>query len=158
MSLRVLVVDGNAANLAAVRTAIGPLAEVDAVSDFRRARELLLSSRYDRLIANLRLGAYNGLHLVHLADAGTRSIVYTDQPEAWCAREVQAAGAFYEYRLRLQDAIAGYLADTLPAADRRKSSAIEPRNAPLEFRRRASDAVITPSFDTVTAPPSNWVF
>src|SRR5436190_1647674 len=93
MSLRVLVVDGNAANLAAVTAAIGPLAEVDAVSDFRRARELLLNSRYDRLIANLRLGAYNGLHLVHLAVAGTRSIVYTDQPEAWCAREVQAAGA-----------------------------------------------------------------
>jgi hypothetical protein len=157
MSLRVLVVDGNSANLAALRAAIAPLAEVDAVADFQHARELLRTSHYDRLIANLRLGAYNGLHLVHLADPGTRSIVYTERPEGWCCREVQAAGAFYEYRARLQDGIAGYLGDTLPVADRRKAAA-EDHGDRLHHGRRASDAVLAPPFAAASDPISRWVF
>jgi CheY-like chemotaxis protein len=118
MPLHVLLVDDNSTNLAALKDVIGPLAEVDAVSDFQLAREMLRSSRYDRLVANLRLGAYNGLHLVHVAGPDTRSVIYTEQPENWCRHEAQAAGAFYEHFVDLRSSIVGYLDETLPSANR----------------------------------------
>ena len=76
------------------------------------------------VVANLRLGAFNGLHLVYLATtlgACVRSIVYTDPHDVAAAREVQRAGAFYETRERLPAVLEGYLGALLPSADRRDS-------------------------------------
>ncbi len=102
--------------------------DVTAESDFANARARLRTSSPTLLITALHLEKYNGLHLVHVAAGGrTRCVVHTDSIDPATAREVQAAGAFYETRLRLLAALPGYLAAGLPTEDRR---------APLRFDRR----------------------
>ena len=71
------------------------------------------------LITALRLREYNGLNLVYLAaGAGlpTRSIVYTEANDAGMAREIRAAGAFYEVRPRLPKALQRYAQANVAAA------------------------------------------
>jgi hypothetical protein len=99
--------------------------EVDSEPGFETARPRLALTPYDFLITNVRLGAYNGLHLVYLASWGSdppRPIVYTDHHDPGLAREVQLAGAFYETRECLSVTLAAYLAHTLPPRDRRDPS------------------------------------
>ena len=74
----ILLVDPDPEGLRAVQAALRLVADVEVCSDFREARARLLDQPPDLLITNLRLRAYNGLHLVHLA-AGTqtRCIVYS---------------------------------------------------------------------------------
>ena len=61
----ILVVDGNSRALASL---IEPLQNAGyravAADSFETARRLLYTQRYDLLITDLRLAAYNGLHLV----------------------------------------------------------------------------------------------
>ena len=55
----------------------------------------------DLLITNLRLQAYNGLHLLALAGAPTRAIISMDPPDPVLARAARAAGALVETPQRL---------------------------------------------------------
>jgi hypothetical protein len=51
---------------------------------------------YEWVITNLRLQAYNGLHLLHLAGAAglpARFLIYSDRFERTLAQEAQRAGA-----------------------------------------------------------------
>jgi hypothetical protein len=69
----------------------------------------LLSHPYDWVVTNIRLAAYNGLHLMHLAAAARlrgRFVVYADQQDVLLAREAQRAGAFYEARDQVHRALA----------------------------------------------------
>ena len=137
----VLLVDPDVTALAALLQAIGVLAAVSIYSDFMSARAHILSTGCDLLVTNLRLGAFNGLHLAYLAANARyppRSIVYTLEREPQLAREVQKAAAFYETRDRLPLAIPGYLANDLPPSDRRDPATVDRRQA---FRggRRCSD-------------------
>ena len=73
--------------------------EVALCADFWTARARLRAAPPELLITALRLREYNGLNLVYLAaGAGlpTRSIVYTEANDAGMAREIRAAGAFYD--------------------------------------------------------------
>jgi hypothetical protein len=135
---RVLLVEPDAGVRAALVKAIGPCAEVDPCSDFSTARERLRRRAYDRIITNLRLRRYNGLHLVYLARPNTRSVVYTVARETSLTPEVQRAGAFYEWYGRLRYSAASYVQPSLPAADRRTAIHVTRRVA---FRggRRCSD-------------------
>jgi hypothetical protein len=84
--------------------------EVVLCSDFSTARARLRAAPPELLITALRLREYNGLNLVYLAaGAGlpTRSIVYTEANDAGMAREIRAAGAFYEVRPRLPKVLKG---------------------------------------------------
>jgi hypothetical protein len=101
----------------------------------------LLEFKPDRLVTNLRLSAFNGLHLVHLARANylkTRSVVYAAPHVVALAHDVQAAGAFYERQERLPHAIASYVINALPSNDRRDPAKLERRRL---FRggRRCTD-------------------
>src|SRR5579862_6582914 len=94
--VRILFVDPDGAAAERIREAAGT-ATIDACSDFASARARILANQYDLLVANLRLEAYNALHLVYLARASgapTRAIVYTDVRDARLGKDVQAAGAF----------------------------------------------------------------
>jgi hypothetical protein len=106
---------------------------------FQDARPRLLSRRPDLLITNLRLKAYNGLHLVHLA-AGTptRCIVYSTSDDIVLAREAQAAGAFFEHQLRLPLVLQSYVKATLPRYDRRGLT-MRDRRTLVRGGRRCSD-------------------
>jgi hypothetical protein len=102
---------------------------------------VLLANPPDRLFTNLRLNAFNGLHLVYLALATklpTRSIVYVSVDDLVLAKEIQAVGAFYERRARLTDAVVSLAMNVLPPRDRRDPATADRRQ---NFRggRRAID-------------------
>jgi hypothetical protein len=111
------------------------------------------------LITALRLREYNGLNLVYLAaGAGlkTRSIVFTDDSDSGMAREVRAAGAFYEVRARLAKALPAYISAILPPHDRRNVGSFERRRSGRMGGRRAADQPLngSPTFATRFAGPS----
>ena len=137
----VLLVDSNASSLRGVQHALRLVADVEACSDFQTARLRLLVHPPDLLVTNLRLQAYNGLHLVHLA-AGmpTRCIAFGDEDDLVLAREVQAAGAFYERSKRLLHALTSYVRATLPPQDRRRPTVLDRRQI-LRGGRRSTDRV-----------------
>src|ERR1700731_3798576 len=90
----------------------------------------------------LRQTKYNGLNLVYLAaGAGlpTRSIVYTEADDTGMAREIRAAGAFYEVRPRLPAALPAYLSAVLPPVDRRDVGVYDRRRDGRCGGRRAVD-------------------
>jgi DNA-binding NtrC family response regulator len=137
----ILLVEPTAAGALELRHALALVASVDLCPEFSAARAKLLTDTYDFLVTNLRIRAYNGLHLVYLARSSgvsTRSIVYTEKREIAFAHEVQAAGAFYELRDRLPYVIRAYLDAILPTADRRNAAQRDRRHL---FRggRRSSD-------------------
>ena len=80
-------------------------------------------------MTNVRLGAYNGLHLVLASRnrSASRAIVYSDEREPGLAREAQQAGAFYEVGTRLPVTLATYFTGTLPVHDRRSPAAADRR-------------------------------
>jgi len=137
----ILLVEPNAAVASDLRHALMLVASVEACPDFAGARTRLLTDDYDFLVTNLRLRAFNGVHLVYLAKSSgvtTRSIVYTERREAALAREAQAAGAFYELRDRLPYVICSYVKATLPSADRR-DPAQRDRRQMFRGGRRSTD-------------------
>jgi DNA-binding NarL/FixJ family response regulator len=124
--------------LAPIVTACG--FRVLALSEFAAARHELFVCRPDVLIANLRLGAFNGIHLAYLAKINkpdTRVMIY-GHDDRILAREVQSAGAFYERADFVRDALTAFLHASLPAGDRRTATVTDRR---LVFRggRRTTD-------------------
>ena len=122
------------------------MADVEGYCDFSAARARFLAQPADFLVTNLRLRAYNGLHLVYLAAtlasaAGTRSIVYDEQSDISLLREAQSAGAFVDSANRLYHALPAYVTSTLPTRDRRDVRLADRR---LTFRggRRAADVAV----------------
>src|SRR6188472_4321079 len=115
-----LLVDPDMRGARAVEAALRLVADVEVCTNFRTARARLLHQPPDLLITNLRLEAYNGLHLVYLAAATrTRCIVFSTHDDLALAREVQAAGAFFELTARLPHVLESYVNATLPHRDRR---------------------------------------
>jgi DNA-binding NtrC family response regulator len=115
---------------------------VDVQSDFEGARRRLSEFAYDFLVVNVRLGAYNGVHLVYLDSArgfGARSILYTVHHDAGLAEQAREAGAFYETFDRLPVALKGYLHGALPARDRRDPVRHDRRTAAARGGRRRWD-------------------
>jgi hypothetical protein len=93
------------------------------------------------LVANLRLGLFNGVHLAYLlkiANPEGRAIIFAAHDDLLLAHDVQAAGAFYERELFLRIALPAYLRALLPSRDRRTPSVIDRRQG---FRggRRITD-------------------
>ena len=131
ISSRLLLVEPDRALRERLRSAAGRFRHIDGDAGFPVARAHLFSTPYDRVVTNIRLAAYNGLHLVHLAAAArlpARFVVYSDARDIALAREAQRAGAFYESRDRVHRALAAFLRCTLPPLDR--------RNAEVRDRRR----------------------
>jgi len=137
-SERVLLVEPDEAQRGHLRDAVRAVAEIDDVADFLMARTRLTSKPYDWLLTNIRLGAYNGLHLVQLAGTSRRpirSLVYEDQPDLWLAREAQRVGAFYESSKRVDRALPAYLRGALPQKDRRNPAEPDRRSGSRGGRR-----------------------
>jgi len=138
---RILLVDGDDVTRALVEIAAAPLAHVESHRRFETARARLIGGTFDFLVTNVRLGAYNGLHLVYLGSMDPdrpRAIVYSDGDDAGLAREVQRAGAFYEAAHTLTATLAAYVKGPLPDTDRRHP-AIFDRRDPFRGGRRCRD-------------------
>jgi DNA-binding NtrC family response regulator len=130
--------------LAPIVTASG--LRVIALSDFAAARHELYSHRPHVLVANVRLGAFNGIHLAYLAKINnphTRVMIY-GQDDRILAGDVQSAGAFYERREFVRYSLAAFLRAALPARDRRDVRVGDRRHM---FRggRRTTDLMAPPS-------------
>ena len=145
MASRVLVVEPHALLRKGIRASVRSTAQVHNCADFPAARPQLFSGTWDWLVTNVRLGAFNGLHLVYLAAANglrIRSVVYGEAGDLTLAREAQRIGAFFQYRDQLLHALPALLGGPLPPADRRDPVARERRYL---FRggRRAIDGHIS---------------
>jgi DNA-binding NarL/FixJ family response regulator len=124
------------------RTAGSTAVEVIAEADFSKARVRLKAKPPDVLVTALRLGKYNGLHLVHMGGAAgvpTRCIVHTDSLEPMQALEIRSAGAFYELRSRLHRALPAYVYAALPSQDRRDPIRFDRRTIARGGRRAADN-------------------
>jgi hypothetical protein len=141
MATQALLVEPDIGRRILLTAALAAFAHVCAPADFATARRTLSTTRYDLLVANIRLGAHNGLHLVYLVrDTDTRSVVYAEDDDLFLARMAQTAGAFYERCRRAPIALPGYLTGALPPRDRRNPSVVDRRGAAV-FRggRRSAD-------------------
>jgi len=139
---RVLLVEPDKARRVHLRDVVREVADVDVHSDFVSARAHLFSKPYDWLVTDTRLGAFNGLHLVYLARSSRlpiRSLVYADRRDVFLAQEAQRAGAFYEFRDRVDRALPVYLLSALPPLDRRNAATPDRRAAPFRGGRRCTD-------------------
>lgn len=136
-----LLAEPDSALAAVLQDSVPTLTDVHWHPDFDTARADLRSMPFNFIVTNLRLNAYNGLHLIHLAGTSstpTRAIVYTDEYNPELAREAQRAGAFYETRACLAHALGAYLQRALPARDRR-DPAVRDRRAAFRGGRRCWD-------------------
>jgi DNA-binding NtrC family response regulator len=131
----VLFVDPDADQLSSVWRPLRFVAEVEVYQEFQAARDRLLAKPPDLLVTNLRLGAFNGLHLVHLAPARTRCVVYALHTDEFLIQQVKDAGAFYERSVRLPRVIESYVRAVLPASDQRDPKVLDRRQAHRGGRR-----------------------
>lgn len=140
MPCDVLLVDSNAEGiLPMIEQALKGVADVERCAEFRRARTRLLTKPPNVLVTNLRLQAYNGLHLVLLvATTSTRCLVYAEHDDPMLAREAQRLGAFYERSSRVPFTLPAFVTTTLPERDRRDVGVLDRR---IAFRggRRGTD-------------------
>jgi DNA-binding NtrC family response regulator len=130
--------------LAPIVTASG--LRVIPLSDFAAARHELYSHRPDVLVANVRLGAFNGIHLAYLAKINnpkTRVMIY-GHDDRILAGDAQSAGAFYERRDFVRYGLASFLRAALPARDRRDAS-VSDRRQLFRGGRRTTDLMAPPS-------------
>jgi DNA-binding NarL/FixJ family response regulator len=136
---RILLVEAHDAARSRLEAAAASLTHVESHRCFETARARLFRASFDLLVTNVRLGAYNGLHLVYLSSSSPgapRCIVYSDERDSGLAREVQRAGAFYELGSQLPVTLAAYVIGTLPDRDRRDPISPDRRNASRGGRRR----------------------
>jgi hypothetical protein len=108
---------------------------------FAGARQELETKRPGAVVANVRLGMFNGVHLAYLAKLAVpeaRTIVYAEVDDPVLAAEAQRASAFYERREWLMYSLPSYLQSDLPAEDRRSVWNVDRRQV---FRggRRTTD-------------------
>ena len=137
----ILLVEPDAKTRGVLNAAASAFAHVESHSRFDTARARLDRTLFNFLVTNVRLGAYNGLHLVYLRSPGPgapRAIVYSDERDPGLAREAQRAGAFYEVGRFLPVTLAAYVTGTLPVLDRR-DPAIPDRRGLFRGGRRSWD-------------------
>lgn len=108
---------------------------------FAGARRELDTKRPSAVVANARLGMFNGVQLAYLAKLkkpSARAIVYSDGSDPVLGREAQDAQAFYERSNLVTFSLTSYLRSQLPARDRRSVWSVDRRNI---FRggRRVTD-------------------
>ena len=141
MPPRVLLVEPDPVITDDVLQAARAIASVEHQAGFAEARPRLIDAAFEFLITNLRLGEFNGLHLVHLAaglEQPPRCIVYTDTHNILLGQEVQRAGAFYEVASTLPVTLSAYISGNLPTADRRDLTRLD-RRAQFRGGRRCWD-------------------
>jgi len=141
-ALSVLLVDPDRMVLSGLEDILHGV-DVTTSHEFASARHAIADLSLDLLVTNLRLEAYNGVHLVHVARElrpKLPCIVYDRTHDVVLARIAQDAGAFYERYERLPAALISYVLLDLPSRDRRDPTRVDRRH---DYRggRRAADAV-----------------
>jgi hypothetical protein len=135
----VVIVEPDAGRLSLLVLSLTGVARVVGCPDFQAARARLLLEPPELLVTNIRLCEYTGIHLVMLASASTRSIVYMDPEDLVLLREAQRVGAFVESPERLMLSLPSYVGAALRIRDRRDLLRFD-RRSTARGGRRAADA------------------
>lgn len=139
MSRHVLLVDPQAQLewIRGLQDTISDLAQLSVADNFLAAQKLVQAAPPpDVVVTNVRLGPYNGIHLVLLAaPKGVRCVVYAEDHDVVLARQAQEAGAFYVRLANLREAIRDLLIRPLPERDRRDPSIGDRRHVRRGGRR-----------------------
>lgn len=88
---------------------------------FEEGRELLAAAAPDLLIADVRLGRYNGLQLVAMAPRAVSSIAVSGFPDPALKAEALKLGAHYITKPIFPDAFLALVEDTIAGARQRQS-------------------------------------
>jgi DNA-binding response OmpR family regulator len=92
--MRVLIVDDDADYLTACTTVLTAEGhEVVACTRFEDGRRWLARGCFEGVIADVRLGAFNGLHLLALAPDSMLRVAFTAFPDEVLRREAERIGA-----------------------------------------------------------------
>jgi hypothetical protein len=135
----VMIVEPDAERLSLLVLSLTGVARVVGSPDFHAARARLLLEPPELLVTNVRLREYNGIHLVMLASASTRSLVYMDPEDLVLLREAQRVGAFVESPERLLLSLPSYVGAALRLRDRRDLLRFD-RRSTARGGRRSADA------------------
>jgi DNA-binding NtrC family response regulator len=143
-----VIVDPNEKVISRLRAiAEGANYRVFGFDGFEAARDHLQQGHaISTLIANVRLGQYNGIHLVYLGKLhhpDIRALVYGRPHDAVLAREAQRAAAFYQRQGLMMLSLGSFLRAGLPSQDRRTVSEID-RRAIFRGGRRTTDVATLP--------------
>jgi DNA-binding NtrC family response regulator len=113
---------------------------VESRASFEEARVDIAAWAPALVVTHLRLGAFNGIHLVYLAKMANPAVtcVVFDEVESSLGAEAQHAGAFFERRAYLPFSLTRYLTSTLPPTDRRNPQRVD-RRAAFRGGRRSTD-------------------
>src|ERR1041384_1185891 len=135
-----MLVDPDRRVLQGLEEALRGVAATVSFEDFTSARRSIGDLPVQLLVTNLRLQAFNGLHLVHLArnrSERVQCVVYDGECELGLARMARETGAFYERFERLPNTLVSYVLLELPAADRRGPARVDRRHVSRGGRRAA---------------------
>jgi DNA-binding response OmpR family regulator len=141
-----LVVEPNGPDMAFIRTALTPAGfMVTATDNFKDAAALLVEAPPDLLVAEIRLGAYNGLQLAYRAKSvrSPMGIVMTSAyPDPVLRRDVERMGATFVLKpVTARDLVAAVCRTALRTPG--PEGTVEPVQPPFERRqadRRQSTA------------------
>jgi DNA-binding NarL/FixJ family response regulator len=117
-------------------------------ADFAAARRHLRDDALGVLVTNLRLGAFNGIHLAYLtriAHPDARILVYAREHDRMLAAETQAAGAFYARQEYVAFSLPAFLRASLPERDRRNVDGLDRRTTFRGGRRTTDIPVVNAS-------------
>jgi DNA-binding NtrC family response regulator len=147
----IVIVEPDVRRWQALRASVGGRATVDFHADFVSARASLDEGTPSLIFTNLRLGEYNGLHLVHVLrarQAPTRAVVYGQSDDTSLGAEARSIGAFFIPSAQLAAVLPSFIGAELPQHDRR-SLACTDRRRSKRGGRRATDLR---SFDAAQPP------
>ncbi len=141
MKRHLLIVEPDPAVRAFLSQAARRASRVDAVAEFHEARGRVMGARFEVVATNVRLEAFNGLHLPYLlagAGRGTRVLAYGEAADMALVPDVREAGAFWALRETVALVLPRFVRARRPPCDRRRP---QPRGRRWAFRggRRASD-------------------
>jgi DNA-binding response OmpR family regulator len=119
---RILIVEDDAATRQGLRTLLTNAGYVVlSASTFAEGRRLLAEQAPDLLIADLRLGDYNGLQLVAAAPLAVPSIIVTGFPDLVLEAEARRLGAHYIAKPIDAKALLTMIDEMIVSAGRRRS-------------------------------------
>ena len=95
--------------------------DVVSASTFAEGRRSLTEQTPDLLIADLRLGEYNGLQLIAAAPLGVPSIIVTGFPDLVLEAEALKLGAHYVTKPIVADALLRLIEEKIVSARKRRS-------------------------------------
>jgi DNA-binding response OmpR family regulator len=120
--------------------------DVRSASNFSEGRRALAEQPPDLLIADLRLGEYNGLQLVAAVPFGIPTIIVTGFPDPVLAAEARKLGAHYITKPIVAETFLALIEETLVRAAQRQS-----RGSTRRWDRKPIDGKVSAQVENVQA-------